>query len=390
VTTNILHATSGRDVISPNTPDGWVVEQPWLWWTANGNGVFGNPIPGSTGSGYGTIPAVSHATNLIVNQLATLPWHVYRDDTERLPTPDWIADPQALRLDGRVIDETVDESRWSHVDFWSQWIRAALWFGDGFVYVPGRDTAGAPRPPLWQFHPHEVEVRDGRYWVADVELPRTTIIHLRRGPIHDGRGTGVFDQFVADLGLAASLRDYVSGALSSGVPAGYLKVTAPNLTSDQADALKTRWLSAHGNTRRSIAVLNATTEFTPIQYSPSDLAAVELAQLSLGAVANMFDMPAYVLGAPTDSNTYANVESRNRELYTMTWMPWAEAIEAVLGAQFPRGTDLKIVFDGVLRADTKTRYETYDLAIKNGILTVDEIRELENRPPLAPAVQGVM
>ena len=76
-----------------------------MWWTGpNGPNVFGNPIPGATVDGYGGIPAVDRATQLIVGTFATLPWHVYRDETERLPTPDWIADPQAFRLDGRVVD----------------------------------------------------------------------------------------------------------------------------------------------------------------------------------------------------------------------------------------------------------------------------------------------
>jgi HK97 family phage portal protein len=391
VTTNILRATDGRDVLL-NSPSGWEVEQPWLFWTGPGNGTlgpFGHPIPGAGGNGYGAIPAVSRATNLIVNTLGTLPWHVYRDGTEQLPTPDWIADPQALRLDERIVDPTaVDETRWSYVDFWAQWIRSALWFGDGFVYVPTRDAAGLPKPPLWQFHPADVELRDGRYRVGDTDLGTATIIHLRRGPIVDGRGTGVFDQFVADLGLAASLRDYVSGAYTAGVPAGYLKTSAPHMDQAQADELKARWLSQHGGVRRSIAVLNATTDFMPLTWSPHDLAATEFAQLSLGTIANMFDEPAYVLGAPTDSNTYANVESRQLELYQMTWLPWARAIEAVINAQFPRGVGMKIAFEGILRADTKTRYETYDIARKNEILTVDEIRELENRPPLV--TEGVM
>jgi phage portal protein BeeE len=97
----------------------------------------------------------------------------------------------------------------------------------------------------------------------------------------------------------------------------------------------------------------------------------------------MFDEPAYVLGAPTDSNTYANVESRQLELFQLTWLPWIRRIETVLDAQFPRGTELRIVVDGILRADTNTRYQTYEIALKNGILTVDEVRELESRPPMA-------
>ena len=76
------------------------------------------------------------------------------------------------------------------------------------------------------------------------------------------------------------------------------------------------------------------------------------------------------------------------ELRTFTLLPWQRRIESVLDAQFPRGTELKIRSDGLLRADTSTRYSAYKTALDAGFLTVDEVRQLEDRPPLE--VQGVL
>jgi HK97 family phage portal protein len=383
VSTNILTATDMRDVLH-NDPDGWEVEQPWLQWT--GSTTFGNPIPGAFGNSYGSIPAVDRATQLIVGTLATLPWHVYRDETERLPTPDWIADPQALRLDGRVVDPgETPETRMSNVDFWGQWILNALWWGDGFVYAPTRDAFGAPKPPMWLLPPADVELRDGRYHVGDIELAVGSVIHLRgKWPIVDGRGTGVLHAFADQLGVAVKLWDYVGGAFTSGVPAGYLKSSQPSMTQEQADLLKARWLSQHGGVRRSIAVLNATTDFTPLTWSPVDLAAVDFSKITVGQIALMFGVPANLLGAPSgDSNTYANIESRMLEFKQLSLQQWIVSAEAVLTAQLPRATELRIEVDGLLRSDTKTRFDTYAIAVDKGILSVDEIRALESRPPMA-------
>jgi HK97 family phage portal protein len=382
---NVLTATDGRDVLF-NSPNGWEVEQPWLWWTGSG-GPFGNPIPGSGGgpNSFAGIPGVARSTSLIVDTIATLPWHVYRDEIERLPTPPWIDDPQALRLDGRVVDtSSLHESRISDVDFWAQWILSALWFGDGFIFVPSREPGGAPKPPLYVLHPMDVALRDGQYFVigADEAFRPGEIIHLRgQQPVVKGRGTGVLERFGADLGVMQSLRDYMAGAFASGVPAGYLKTSAPNIGPEQAQQLKDKWMSQHGG-RRSIAVLNATTEFHPLTWSPVDVGAAEFARISLNQVALMFGLPAYLLGAPTDSNTYANVESRMTELYQLTLLPWIGRIESVLDAQLPRGTDVRVEIDGLLRADTRTRYESYAIALSNGFLTVNEVREFEGRPPL--------
>ena len=385
---NVLTATDGRDVLF-NSPDGWEVEQPWLWWTGSG-GPWGNPIPGSSNwASFANMPGVARATSLIVDTIATLPWHVYRGDTERLVTPSWMADPQALRLDGRGVDvATMVDCRLSAVDFWGQWIQSALWFGDGFIFVPRRDESGAPRPPLYVLNPADVVVQEREYFVvgSDVPFGAGEIIHLRgQLPIYKGRGTGVLNRFGSDLSTIQSLRDYMQGAFAAGVPAGYLKTSTPSLTQEQADTLKSRWMANHGG-KRSIAVLNATTDFHPLTWSPVDLGAADFSQISLNQIALMFGLPAYLLGAPTYSNTYANVESRMTELYELTLLPWMRRIDSVLDAQLPLGTDVQIEIAGLLRADTKTRMETYAIAIPLGVLTVDEAREREGRAPLGEEV----
>ena len=58
---------------------------------------------------------------------------------------------------------------------------------------------------------------------------------------------------------------------------------------------------------------------------------------SLRDVAFAFGVPAYMLGVPGDSSTYANVESRMIELRTFTLLPWQRRIESTLDAQLPKG-----------------------------------------------------
>jgi HK97 family phage portal protein len=313
---------------------------------------------------------------------------VYRNTTERLPTPLWLDDPQALRLDGRVVDTaSVNETRQSAVDVWGQWILSALWYGDGFLYVPSRDVYGAPKPPLWVLHPDDVKLDEGRYWVGDVKLDPGDIIHLRgQHPIVNGRGTGVLTRFAAELGVSNALRSYLAASFTAGVPAGYLKTNQPNVTQEQADKLKSRWMEQHGG-RRTIAVLNATTEFHPLTWSPVDVEAAALSRLNLAQIALMFGLPPGMLGGPTgDSLTYSTNEMRMLELYQLTLLPWIGRVEAVLNAQLPAGTKTRIEIDGLLRADIKTRMESYAIAIDKGIYSRAEVRALENLPPLGVTV----
>jgi HK97 family phage portal protein len=381
-------ATDGRDLVI-NSPDGWEIDAPWLWWLGPAGsdgtgGPYGNPPPGARADyAITTLPAAMRCSSIICDTLAGLPWDVKRG-YETLTTPDWIADPQALRIDGRVIDAaSMTAIRLSAVEFWANWITAALWYGDGYIYAPVRDAAGAPKPPLWQLHPRDVTIDAGAYWVGEIVLPSNSIIHLRgAAPYTNGHGTGVLDSGALDLSLAATVRQYASGVFSSGVPAGYLKSSAPSMTQEAADDLKARWLAQHGGARRSIAVLNATTEFHPISISPVDAQLSASRENSLRDVALTFGVPPYMLGIAGDSSTYANVESRMIELRTFTLLPWETRIESTLDAQLPRGTNLKVRSDGLLRGDTATRFDAYKKAIDAEWLLPDEVRELEGRAPL--------
>jgi HK97 family phage portal protein len=387
----VLKATDGRDILV-NSPDGWEQDAKWLWYfgPAGGDGTggpWGNPPPGADPNWlFQSLPGVTRCTQIICDTIAGLPWLVYQADEMAAASPDWITDPQALRLDRRVVGQTPipTQVRMSAVEFWTNWITAALWLGDGYLYVPVRDSGGAPVPPLWQLHPADVDIRDGAYWVGDVELEEGSVIHLRGEPPYwGGHGTGVLSRNAPDLGLAVTVRSYTAGQYRSGVPAGYLKSSQPHMDQDQADALKAKWMEANGGSRRSIAILNATTDFNPVQVSPVDSALDQARQWSLRDIANAFGVQPYMLGVPGDSATYANVESRMIELREFTLLPWIRRIESTLDAQFPRGTSLKIKTAGLERADTLTRYQAYSIGVAGGWLTIDDVRALEDMAPLA-------
>lgn len=369
-----------RDLLI-NDPGGFVSDPgSSLWWT-------GSSVPWSVLQSDGSkLAAVNRATNLIVDAIAGVPWHTFRvfnNVEEPIPAPSWIADPQNAQRDGRV--SAYDPDAFTQVAFRAQIIQSMLWYGEALIYTPVLDPdSGYPRPPVFLLHPHDVaKDRDG-WRVADVVVPLEHVVHVRGKPPYtdEGRGIGVLARFARTLDLASQVQDYAQSTFRSGVPSGYLRSTGPGLTQDQADALKARWMAAHGGTDRQIAVLNATTEFHPLSLSPVDTEMIKMADLTLRDIAHAFDMSAHYLDVPGDKTTYANVQDRAVDFGKFTLLPWARLVESALETRLPVGTSLKLRLEGLERGTLTQRYANYEVGLRNGWLTVADIRRWENLQPI--------
>lgn len=400
----ILTATDGRDVLF-NDPDGWEVDQPWLWWDGdvpsnpNAGNTWGNPIPGAEfAGGYlgMALPVLERCLQLTADKVASMPWKVYRG-RERLDPPSWLADPQALARDGRrmFVGGTMDV-RFSAVEFWTQYVRSLLLEGEGIVYTPRLpDAFGEPTGPIvapcYVLNPRLVEVVNGRYAVPDPDAedgwsyldPRELIV--TRWIVRPGkkRGIGVLQAHLATLFAAKGVREYSDNLLQRGVPNGYLKSTKPDLDQTQADALKTRWMDSHGGTRKKIAVLNATTDFVPITINPQAMQYAEMAKLSDWNICQIFGVPPAKLGISLGTSLqYSTLESANAEYVQDALMNIARRLESAIDAALAVGTSMKVDFNQLYRADTSARYAAYQVGLSAGFLTVDEVRALEDLPPL--------
>jgi HK97 family phage portal protein len=381
VGSKLLYATDQQpDILFNGPPDGWVVDTLGDW---RGPTTIGSV--GVQSGGASVLPAFMRATSLIVDTLCGLPWRLIRD-RDTMDAPRWIADPHLLRPDGRLGDGRRWPGALNRIEFWSQVLTSTLWHGNGYVWV-AQDTLDGPRPGfafLKVLNPSHVGWDDGDYTIGGEPLAELggRLLHFRGLPPYDGAGfgVGVLRRHALDLGLAEAVRGYAANTLRSGIPNGYLRVTSQNLTEDAAKALKARWMEAHGDTR-SIAVLNASTEFTPLAISPLDAQLIEQKRMTVADIALMFGVEPTMLGAPSgDSATYANVEQRMLTFWTHTLQPWARRIEETLSAEVPHGSWVEMDMRGLLRGDSMSRASFYASALDKGWMTVDEVRAIERLP----------
>jgi HK97 family phage portal protein len=155
------------------------------------------------------------------------------------------------------------------------------------------------------------------------------------------------------------------------------------MTQTAADKLKAKWLENHGGDRRSIAVLNSTTEFVPINLSPVDAALDQVKRLNVADVAYAFGLDPMTLGAGlNNSATYTNLRDAWENHRDFGLGPWIAAVQDTLSALLPGSQTVTVNLDGFANPGPAERFAAYTTALAAGILTLDEVRALEGLPPL--------
>ena len=210
------------------------------------------------------------------------------------------------------------------------------------------------------------------YTMRDIEHMRlfTTVGNLR--------GLGPIQAAGNDIATALELRNFASTWFASGgVPTGVLK-TGKMLTKDQADEITTNWHTKQAT--RQLAVLSEGFDYQAINATPQDLMFTNVAAQSTQTIARLFGVPARLLltGVDGTSDTYANLSDEQQTFYRHTLMGYTNAIEDALSNCLPRGTTVRFNYEGLYKADQKTRWEMYDIAT-GGVawMTPEEVRAKE-------------
>jgi HK97 family phage portal protein len=318
------------------------------------------------------VPAIWRGITLISDAIGAMPLHAYRGDTLVTPTPNILLrpNPPSIRM------ETIAA------------MASALLIHGNYIAVLGEPGVNGLPESFYPVEPNRVNVsRDnGRmiYMIDGRQYDQSQILHIKNFSMPGALvGVGILGAQKQALGKLIAINEYASRYFDGGVsPSAILKSANPDLTQEEADALKAAWMSMYSSRNRAPAVLNSSTEFQVLSDNAQEAQLIEAQQQALVEASNILGLPAYYLGAPNSSRTYSNVEQENLQLIRWSIQPIAQRIEEALSDLLVRGQVAKFNFDSLLRTDTLSRYQAHQIAISNGFLTVDEVREMEKREGL--------
>lgn len=203
----------------------------------------------------------------------------------------------------------------------------------------------------------------------------------------DGPHEGILNFGARTIRAAVELDRAALRAAGNPVPSIELHQTAgsPALSDPEIDALIARWAAARAGRNGGVAYTSASIE-TKAHGQAVEQLLIEGRRAAAIEVARLAGVPAWVVdvGIEGSSLTYSNVASRSRELVDYGLAPYLDAIAGRLSMDdvLPRGVWTRFDTDELLRDDFGQRMTAYEVAIRSGVYTKEELRARELGTPL--------
>jgi len=325
------------------------------------------------------VSAVLAAVSLLADSVATLPIRSIRHIGDRIqtrPVPRWLN-----------ASSTVTQYELIHMI-----VSSLALHGNAYIYVDRQD--GLLPVSLTPLHPQNVQVnvidRKRYYTVNGGTIPQDSMLHIRWWtPPQAATGLSPIEMQKTTIGLALAMERHLAQFYGEGAtPSSVLEVDG-DLTADQAKALQATW-ETQNKRRRRPAVLTNGMKWRAIT---SDAASMEMnasRELQIAQVARIYRVPAYMIGARGESNTYTNNEAAGQHFVTYTLLPWLKRIESALSTLMPAPQELMFDTAGFLRADQISRFRAHGVGIQYGFLTPNEARAVEGLEPYDGGDEFVM
>jgi HK97 family phage portal protein len=286
----------------------------------------------------------------------------------------------------------------SRVSYVSQLMMSLLTDGNAFIATVrnalGEVLATIPLNPERVTVRRDPETKEIFYEVASKRFSSWDILHI------PGMMLGESLRGVSPL---AAAREVTEGGLRSqefyrnfianhAVPPAVIQVPGTGGTAEaeraKAEKVAAMWQQTHsGSNVGRIGVLTAGAELKTIAISPEDAQWLEAKRFSVSEIARFYGVPPHLIADASNSTSWGTgLQEQNLAFGQFSLRPWIERIEdghtRLLTTEGLGDVFIKLNLDALLRASVKDRYAAYASAIDNGFMTVNEVRKLEDMPPV--------
>lgn len=191
------------------------------------------------------------------------------------------------------------------------------------------------------------------------------------------------------IGHWLAVEQYGSKFFSQGAKPSMIAEHPTNLSPEAALRIRgdiERASSGLANMHRWVVLEDGMTA-KPVGFNAEESQFNETREALVAECARWLNLPQHMLKSTLSTTTYASVSEFSRETIDYSWQPvavaWEQSIKRdLLDEDDDAGVYAEHVFDSLLRGHAKDRYETYAIAVQNGIMSRNEVRAKENLDPL--------
>ncbi|MGX8940531.1 phage portal protein [Symbiopectobacterium sp. Eva_TO] len=340
-----------------------------------------------------SLPAVMNAVTVISEAVAAMPCYLYRvTHHDGQEAREWLSDHPVDYL----LNEAPNDCQTAY-QFKRTLMRHCLLNGNAYAVIEwGKD--GQPKS-LHPYPPQAVTVNqigDHRYAYTVTEpysgKSRTylqhEVLHLRYATDDGFMGRSPITQCRETLGLGLAQQRHGASIMKDGMmAAGIIK------SGDWLDGVKgvkaLEALERYKGARNAgkTPILEGNMQYEKLGMSNQDAEWLASRRMTIEDVGRMFNVSPIFLQEYSNS-TYSNFSEASRAFLTMTIRPWLTNFEQQIKAALLVESSIphvryQIEFDSadLLRSNPQERFQSYETAIKSGVMSPNEAREREGLSP---------
>ena len=324
------------------------------------------------------IPAVRACISLIAQRIASLPLKLYdRSGGEVSEVAD---DVRAAFLNGDTGDTL------NSTELINAWVEDYFLSGGAYTYIEknsvGRVTG------LYYVDSGNVSVNFNcqpiykRYslMVGGRSYEPYEFIKILRNTGGDGRGHSIIEENPLILSVAYNTMKYENQLVKKGGnKKGFLK-SKTRLSADAMAELKRAWRELYSNNSENMIILNDGMEFAESSSTSVEMQLNERKLSAASEICSLFGVPPEMLSGKAS-------EGAKTQFFEGCISPLLTIIEAALDSDLLLEAEKDhryFAFDTreMTRGDIQKRYNAYAVALQSNIMQLDEVRRLEDLPPL--------
>ena len=347
----------------------------------------------SSGKAVDPSSAIQSATvyscvSLISDSIATMPVKTFRKTKDhREPT----TPPAFLDAINGMPNPETDSFTWLH-----RTINSLCLYGNSYWLITARDRNGFPSE-VFNLHPDDVQIerKNGKaiYTFNGKENftrfttfnPAGEIIHIKNFEQGSDLGLSPIEAGSEAIGSALAQDEFSGSFFKNGaVLSGVIEMDSTP-SEEQLRIFKQSFNRKHQGSHKAhnIGILTEGSKWRPLSLNHEQMQFLQSRKYTKSEICGLFRVPAYMIGDLSETTKLgSSIEEQNRVFYELTLLPYINRVETALTMMLPRNQFARIDVSGLLRANIKARYESYNLGRNAGFLSVNEIRAKEDLPPV--------